>query len=301
MVNVEHETSPRANYDDDFTPNHKTGSVRTAASHFFCAMVGSGVLAFPRAVAWLGWIAGPILIIVFYCVALVTAGLLASCYRVNGKEHGRYHHAVNSILGKRHALACSIFQLLTLFLVDIAWSITGATSAKAIATDLCSDPNNCFNSIWVMGLLFGAVELVLSQVRNLEEAWWVSATGVAMSFIYSIIAFVCAAVQAASTGGQGTVGGIAAGSTDKAMGVLNALGIIAFGFSGGQVLLEIQDTLRQPPSPVAQMKKANVWAISGAALFYISVALTGYAAYGNGTLLCTAPIPSSSHMPHSAD
>lgn len=44
-----------------------------------------------------------------------------------------------------------------------------------------------------------------------------------------------------------------------------------------QVLLEIQDTLKQPPPPARTMKSAINVAVTGAAAFYISVACTGCA------------------------
>ena len=47
-----------------------------------------------------------------------------------------------------------------------------------------------------------------------------------------------------------------------------------------QVLLEIQDTLKQPPQAAKTMKKAMNVAITGAFAFYLSVAVTGYAALG---------------------
>jgi hypothetical protein len=47
-----------------------------------------------------------------------------------------------------------------------------------------------------------------------------------------------------------------------------------------QVLLEIQDTLKQPPQAAKTMKKAMSVAITGAFAFYLSVAVTGYSALG---------------------
>jgi amino acid permease len=46
------------------------------------------------------------------------------------------------------------------------------------------------------------------------------------------------------------------------------------------VLLEIQDTLKQPPQAAKTMKKAMNIAITGAFAFYLSVAVTGYSALG---------------------
>ena len=47
-----------------------------------------------------------------------------------------------------------------------------------------------------------------------------------------------------------------------------------------QVLLEIQDTLKQPPQAAKTMKKAMSVAITAAFAFYLSVAVTGYSALG---------------------
>jgi amino acid permease len=68
------------------------GNIFTASMHVFCAVVGAGVLALPYSVSWLGWVAGPIMVILFYLFSLLSSRLLASCYEVNGIEHGRYHH-----------------------------------------------------------------------------------------------------------------------------------------------------------------------------------------------------------------
>jgi hypothetical protein len=48
------------------------------------------------------------------------------------------------------------------------------------------------------------------------------------------------------------------------------------------ILLEIQDTLRQPPSTVKTMKKAVNIAVTGAFVFYFTVAVAGYVSLGNG-------------------
>ena len=47
------------------------------------------------------------------------------------------------------------------------------------------------------------------------------------------------------------------------------------------VLLEIEDTLRQPPRAATQMKKACHIAITGSFLLYVLVAIAGYLARGN--------------------
>ena len=125
--------------------------------HIFCAIVGAGVLGLPNSMAWLGWVAGPICLIVFFAVSMWSSHLLARLYCVDGIEFARYHHAVQHILvgpcrgclvshcvhhagagvscplrhrrlcataacvlqGRPGAIAISIFQLLNLVLSDI--------------------------------------------------------------------------------------------------------------------------------------------------------------------------------------
>ncbi len=54
----------------------------------------------PYSLGTLGWVAGPAALVVFYCVALLCAQLLASVYEVDGVTHPKYYEAVAHILGK---------------------------------------------------------------------------------------------------------------------------------------------------------------------------------------------------------
>ena len=51
----------------------------------------------PYSVAWLGWIAGPACLIVFFSISMWSSHLLAQLYCINGVEFARYHHAVRYI------------------------------------------------------------------------------------------------------------------------------------------------------------------------------------------------------------
>ena len=183
-----------------------------------------------------------------------------------------------------------MFQLLNIVLTTLAYTITGAQSLIQIAQLCCSYAGEdlaspqCFSSatggVWKMTLIFGAVELALSQVRNLEEAWWVSAIGTAGSLIYSLVALIISLAHAGNK--LGTVGGRPGSSAaDKTFNILNSLGSIAFAYNFSLILLEIQDTMKQPPSAVGQMKKACNIAVTGSFFFYIIVAIAGYLAVGN--------------------
>ncbi len=74
------------------------GNLFTAVAHIFCAVVGAGVLGLPNSLAWLGWVAGPLCLILFFAVSLWSSILLSRLYCVDGIEFARYHHAVEHIL-----------------------------------------------------------------------------------------------------------------------------------------------------------------------------------------------------------
>lgn len=61
--------------------------------HSLNAIVGAGVLSLPWAVAQLGWVAGPALLLAFFLITRWASILLAELYCVDGLEHARYHHA----------------------------------------------------------------------------------------------------------------------------------------------------------------------------------------------------------------
>ena len=89
-------------------PNDKTGTLLTGVMHVFTAVVGAGVLNLPYAVSWLGWIAGPSLITLFYVLSLFSAIMLGTCFEVNGIEHERYHHLTAHILGRKASIWTSV-------------------------------------------------------------------------------------------------------------------------------------------------------------------------------------------------
>lgn len=67
-------------------------------------MIGSGVLSLAWAIAQLGWIAGPMVMVLFAFVIYYTSNLLADCYRsgdpLTGKRNPTYMDAVRANLSK---------------------------------------------------------------------------------------------------------------------------------------------------------------------------------------------------------
>ena len=81
------------------------GTWITASAHIITAVIGSGVLSLAWAIAQMGWVAGPAVLLAFSCITYFTSTLLADCYRtpdpVHGKRNYTYSAVVKSVLGKR--------------------------------------------------------------------------------------------------------------------------------------------------------------------------------------------------------
>ena len=78
------------------------GNYITAAAHIVTAVIGSGVLSLAWATSTMGWIAGPIILLMFSAVTWYCAWLLADAYRQprdTGKRTYTYPGAVEAILG----------------------------------------------------------------------------------------------------------------------------------------------------------------------------------------------------------
>lgn len=86
--------------------DYEIGTVWTTSSHIITAVVGSGVLSLAWAMAQMGWVVGPAVMIFFSVVTLYTSALLADCYRsgdpVSGKRNYTFMDAVQTILGNKY-------------------------------------------------------------------------------------------------------------------------------------------------------------------------------------------------------
>ncbi|KAL5778805.1 hypothetical protein ACOSQ2_009542 [Xanthoceras sorbifolium] len=288
----------------------RTGTLWMGVAHTFTASIGSGVLALPWSMAQLGWILGPLVNISFAVITYYTAILLCECYRtpdpVSGRRNYTYMDAVRALLGFK-VLICGIIQYSILWGTMIGYTITTIINMLEIQCSnftksgfhgkgqsaRCEVPGNLYM------LMFGAFEVILSQCPNLEKAAFLSVVAAVTSLVYSVIVIGLSTEKLISSNldfkGSLMVAHDHSGtdrmaSSTKIWHVFQALGNIAFAFSYNTLLLEIQDTLKSPPPENKVMKKVTLWSIGGTSLFYISIACTTYAAYGNevpGNILST--------------
>jgi amino acid permease len=276
-----------------FVPNEKTGNVFSTSMHIICAVVGIGVLALPYSIAYLGWIAGPLCIVFFWLCTWLSSSMLASLYYVDGHIYGSYHHLVNGTMGRKQAIFLSFIQVFNLILIMLAYGITGGLAVTQVANIACtyegktmeevSNDSSCLGmnegGTWKGILIFGAAEVIVSQVRSLEETGWLSAIGTACSLAYSLVAIIISFANLNEY--PSSLGGVTTSTANKVFGVFNALGAISTSFVVSVVQVEIQDTLAQPPSPVVQMKKTMAYSLFVSFILYMLVGCAGYGSMGN--------------------
>uniref|UniRef100_J3MCN0 Amino acid transporter transmembrane domain-containing protein n=2 Tax=Oryza brachyantha TaxID=4533 RepID=J3MCN0_ORYBR len=278
------------------TAREKSGTLWTVTAHIVALLVGSSVLAVVWTFAQLGWVAGPAVVVAISVVTYYSSALLADCYRdpdhLGGAVHGEYIDAVRSYLGPKSVAFCGIIQYSVLWAAMVGYTITSSASMCAVQSV------NRFHRKWVGNdvgggtsgvtytVVFGAFQLLLSQLPSLENVAWLSVIAVATSFGYSSICLgLCAARWASHGDVRGTLAGAGAAVEDswseKVFNVLLAVGNIAISYIYAPVLFEIQDTLKTPPSESSTMKKASLYGLAMSAVFYLLLGISGYAAFGD--------------------
>ncbi|KAJ8754824.1 hypothetical protein K2173_015336 [Erythroxylum novogranatense] len=119
--------------DESAKPLKRTGTVWTAVCHIIAGVIGAGVLSLAWGVAQLGWVFGPLAMIVFAAVTIASTSLLCDLYRYPDPENGpgrvrSLTDAVKLYLGERHQVLCGVFAQESFYGGGIAYTITAANS-----------------------------------------------------------------------------------------------------------------------------------------------------------------------------
>lgn len=134
-------------------------------------------------------------------------------------------------------------------------------------------------------ILYGVIQVILSQIPSFHKIWGLSILAAIMSFTYSTTGFGLGLAKVIENGEiHGTVGGtftnVSLTRAQKVWLILPALGDIAFAFPFTPLVIEIQDTLKSPPHENKTMKKAAVVSMMITASFYMLCGFLGFAAFG---------------------
>ncbi|KAG2389891.1 Amino acid permease 3 Amino acid transporter [Vigna angularis] len=240
-------------FDDDGRPK-RTGTMWTASAHIITAAIGSGVLSLAWAIAQLGWIAGPSSLTLFSVLTYYTSALLAACYRtgdqITGNRNYTYMDAVRSHLGRMNAKFCGWVQYANLFGMAIGYTIAASVSMMAVKRSNCyhnsGGKDSCKRNSSVYMISFGIAEIVLSQMPDFDQFWWLSIVAAVMSFTYSAI-------------GLG-------------LGIAKVIGVVMK-----------QDTIKSPPEESKTMSKATLVSVLVTSIFYLLCGGFGYAAFGDSS------------------
>ncbi|CAI9113057.1 OLC1v1013585C1 [Oldenlandia corymbosa var. corymbosa] len=249
----------------------RTGTLWTASAHIITAVIGSGILSLAWAVAQLGWI--------------------AEQDPVSGKRNYTYMEVVRSNLGGIQVKVCRTIQYINLAGIAIGLTIAASVSMVAVQKSNCfhsshhRDPRKVSSNPYM--IMFGVVQILFSQIPNFDRLWWLSVVATLMSFTYSSIGLglgVGRVVQSGKIRGSLTgitINGSTVTLTEKIWRSFQALGTIAFAFSFSIILIEIQDTIKSPPSEHKTMKKATLLSVAVTTLLYMLCGYFGYAAFGD--------------------
>uniref|UniRef100_A0A7N1A9T0 Amino acid transporter transmembrane domain-containing protein n=1 Tax=Kalanchoe fedtschenkoi TaxID=63787 RepID=A0A7N1A9T0_KALFE len=281
-----------ASLDDDGRPA-RTGTAWSCFAHIITAVIGSGVLSLAWSTAQLGWIGGPVCLLCFAIVTYVSAFLLSDCYRsphpVTGTRNYSYMGAVRVNLGEKRTKICGVLQYVSLYGTAVAYVITTATCMRAILRANCYHQRGhdapCGSANYLFMLMFGAVQIVASQIPDFHDMTWLSVVAAIMSFSYSFVGLGLGFAKVIDNAAiKGSIRGAESGSTsDRFFLALQGVSDIAFAYPYSLILLEIQDTLRSPPPENKTMKKASMSAIFVTTFFYMCCGCFGYAAFGSET------------------
>ncbi|EPS66860.1 hypothetical protein M569_07918, partial [Genlisea aurea] len=273
----------------------RSGTMWSSFAHIITGVIGSGVLTLAWSMAQLGWIAGPLTMLAFALVTIVSAFLLSNCYRSFDAENrlcrnASYREAVQRILGKSSGLVCGVITQLGFFKVGVVYTIASSVSMGAIQRSncfrnqgreaICGNDNTTYYT-----LIFGIVQVAVSQIPDFSKTKWLSVFAAAMSFSYSAIGSGLGLAKVIEDREvKGSIWGVPASTAvDKLWGVAQALGNIGFSFPFTVIFLEIMDTLKSDPAEKVTMKKASILSVSVTCLFYFLCGGLGYAAFGNST------------------
>ncbi|KAI3446251.1 hypothetical protein Pfo_002916 [Paulownia fortunei] len=291
------EINLQANYSKCFDDNgrlKRTGTFWTATSHIISSLIASMRAFFAWAVGQLGWVAGPAVMTLFAFVYLYTSNLPSKCCSsgvpVTRHRNYTYMDAVKANLGGLKVNICWLIQYINLFGAAIGYTIAASDSMLAIKQSNCFHKthmnNNCNMSSNGYMITFGTIEILFSQIPDIDQVWWLSILAAVMSFTYSTIGLALGIAKVSgkhtyickNKSFKGSLTGISIGTmrhsglvtpTQKMWRSLQALGAIAFAYSHSINLREIQDTMKSPPAEQKIMKKATSISISVTTIFYL--------------------------------
>ncbi|KAI5079987.1 hypothetical protein GOP47_0005466 [Adiantum capillus-veneris] len=255
------------------------GSWVHAGYHLTGATAGPALLSLPYAFAFIGWGPG-----VF--ALLLGAGISFYAYYVlikvlehlesQGKRFVRFSDLADHIMGKKWSFfLIGPLQFTICYITVIGAVLVGGVCMKEIYIIYNSNgPLKLYQFI----SLFGVITAILAQLPSFHSLRHVNFLSLLLCLGYSVCATCGSIIAGLSADAPAKVYTVKGNVIHKIFGVFGSLAIIATSF-GNAIIAEIQATVSPPVA--GKMVKGLLLCYSVVVSTFISVAVSGYWAFGN--------------------
>ncbi|CAN6305207.1 unnamed protein product [Urochloa humidicola] len=254
------------------------GTWRHAAFHVATTIATPAAYApLPFAVASLGWPLGVCSLVIGTLVTWCSSLVVASLWQWNGEKHTTYRLLAKSIFGPWGYWYVSLFQQVASVGNNIAIQIAAGSSLKAVYKHYYTADDSAM-TLQQFILLFGAFELLLSQLPDIHSLRWVNAICTVSTIGFAGTTIGVTIYDGYQIDRKEVSYSLQGNTATKIFRAFNALGTIAFSF-GDAMLPEIQSTVREPVR--VNMYKGVTAAYTIIVVSYWTLAFSGYWAFGS--------------------
>ncbi|XP_031115758.1 amino acid transporter AVT1I-like [Ipomoea triloba] len=258
---------PHQSDDDD---DQGTSSFLRSCFNGVNILLGVGIVSVPYALSEGGWLCLMILVLVaFSC--FYTGLLIQKCMDSSPRTNTTYPDIAERAFGKRGRWLISTFMYLELYLVAVEFLILEGDNLEKLFPyanvhlgKLRIGPKQAFV------LLAALVVLPTTWLRNLRLLAYVSAGGVLASLVLVCCTFWIGAMEGVGFHERGEVWG-------SLSGVMRALSLFSFCYSGHPVFPELRNSMRDR----TQFSKVLIVSFAISTLSYGSMAILGNLMYGH--------------------
>ncbi|XP_044474968.1 amino acid permease 3-like [Mangifera indica] len=285
------QTANQNQVSNDVGNRKPTGALWAATAHIVTALIGSGVLSLAWATAQLGWIFGPIVMLLFSLVTCYTFTLFADA--ISSEERAAYDTYMKIFESKLDRIKFKIGEVvyyISLFGVAIGYTTESSACLNAIQWSKWFHSGGDYHMNRILCVvIFGVIQMFFSQIYECKILRRITVFVTAVtSFAYSMIGLGLSVAKVAVTGKfMGSSTGISIGTvteTQKIWRTFHAVGVIAYAYSYFIILIEIHGSINSPTSERETLKKASrasVISVVLTTLIYMLCGCFGYAAFGD--------------------
>eukprot|EP00271_Cylindrocystis_brebissonii_P005973 TRINITY_DN1845_c0_g1_i1.p1 TRINITY_DN1845_c0_g1~~TRINITY_DN1845_c0_g1_i1.p1 ORF type:complete len:480 (-),score=28.50 TRINITY_DN1845_c0_g1_i1:406-1845(-) len=262
---------------DAFTPELNPWWYATV--NLITAMVGSGVLGMPGAMATLQWFPGVCLLVLLWFLTFYTLYQLVDLHDHSNKAFIRYHMLANEALGVWGVRFTLFMQIVVFVGTGVVYILSASNSLERI---LACTANRHVNEI-VYICMFCSLQIVLSsRIESFHTS---------KIFLLLCVLACCCSIGyctivyglAISYGRQPNVSYDRPGGSTKehVFGICEAISTFTFAYAGHAVVLENLSSIGTGPRAKRPMLKGCAVGYLIVAYCYFCVAIAGYWSFGN--------------------